>query len=89
MLERGKIPEDADILYAFVPGQKTPVPLFRYSLHSFAQLSNAVERSRKAGIEVSSIYIRPVPFKRETAIFGDGNGKRIAAFRPMYIRSKS
>lgn len=89
MLERGKIPADADILYAFIPGQKTPVPLFRYSLHSFAQLYNAVEKSRKAGIEVSDIYIRPVPFKRETAIFGDGNGKRIAAFRPMYIRSDS
>ncbi|HMS50446.1 MAG TPA: hypothetical protein PKA02_03370 [Candidatus Saccharibacteria bacterium] len=89
MLERGKIPEDADILYAFVPGQKTPVPLFRYSLHSFMQLSNAVEKSRKAGIDVSSIYLRSVPFNRETAVFGDANGKRLAAFRPMYVRSTS
>ncbi len=87
VLERGKVPEEADILYAFVPGQKTPVPLFRYSLHSFAQLSNAIERSRKAGNDVSSIYIRAVPFRRDTAVFSDGKGKRLAAFRPMYVRS--
>lgn len=88
MLELGKVPSDTDILYAFVPGQKTPVPLFRYSLHSFAQLSNAVEKSRKAGLDVSSIYLRAVPFNRDTAIFGDAKGRRLAAFRPMYVRSK-
>ncbi len=88
MLELGKVPSDTDILYAFVPGQKTPVPLFRYSLHSFAQLSNAVERSRKAGIDVSSIYLRAVPFNRDAAVFGDDKGKRLAAFRPMYVRSE-
>lgn len=89
MLELGKVPADTDILYAFVPGQKTPVPLFRYSLHSFAQLYNAVEKSRNAGIEVPSIYLRSVPFNRETAVFGDAKGKRLAAFRPMYVRSVS
>lgn len=87
MLSKGGISENVDIMYAFVPGQKTPVPLFRYSLHSFFQLYNAVERSKKNGANVSDLYIRAIPFQRETAVFGDHNGKRLAAFRTMFIKA--
>lgn len=89
VLRLGGISEDTDILYAFVPGQKTPVPLFRHSFHSFMQLYNAVERNKRDQKDVSSVILRAVPFDRETAVFGDNKGKRLAAFRPMYIRRKS
>lgn len=89
ILRLGGIPDDIDILYAFVPGQKIPIPLFRYSFHSFMQLYNAIERNKRESTDISSITLRAVPFKKETAVFGDTNGKRLAAFRPMYIRTES
>lgn len=83
----GNIPVDTDIMYAFVPGYKTPLLLFRYSLRSFAQLSNAIDKIRRAGIEIKSVYLWPAPFKRGTAVFGDTKGKHLAAFRLVYVRS--
>lgn len=89
VLSLGGISENTDVLYAFVPGQKIPVPLFRHSLHSFMQLYNAVERSKREGRDISSIVLRAVPFNKKTAVFGDNKGKRLAAFRSMYIRKSS
>ena len=89
MLDKGGVPRSTDILYAFLPNQKAPLPLFRHSLHSFMQLYNAVERAKREGTAVECICLRSVPFNRDTAVFGNGHGPRLAAFRPMYIRSKS
>ncbi len=89
MLRLGGISDEIDILYAFVPGQKIPVPLFRHSFHSFMQLNNAIERNKRDSKNASSVTLRSVPFNKETAVFGDTKGKRLAAFRPMYIRTNS
>jgi len=86
VLSLGGISEDVDIMYAFVPGKKMPVPLFRHSFHSFMQLHNAIEKNKRESKDVSSVILRAVPFANETAVFGDDKGKRLAAFRPMYIR---
>ena len=71
----------ADILHVSVPGHPTPTPVFRYSLHSFMQVYNAVHRAERHGVKVDAITIRPIPFDRDSAIFEDAYGKRLAAFR--------
>lgn len=89
ILDLGKIPNDVDIIYAHLPNLKTPIPLFRYSLHSFSQIYNSVIKSKQLGHDTSYIYFQPIPFKRESAVFKDNSGKRLAAFRPMYIKDRS
>jgi len=72
---------DEDILHVSVPGLATPTPVFRYSLHSLMQVYNSVARAQRQGVKVDAITIRPVPFERSSAVFGDEHGKRLAAFR--------
>jgi hypothetical protein len=75
-----------DILYISFEGLRTPVPVFQYSLHSFFQIYNAIERETKNGRKVDSIVISPVPFSRNSAVFRGSDGPRLAAFRFMFTQ---
>jgi hypothetical protein len=75
-----------DIIYVHIAGTKTPLPLFRYSLHSFSQIYNALEKQLSNGQAVEEIFFSPVPFNRENSVFSDQNGARLSAFRFMFSK---
>ena len=68
---------DSDLMYVEFAGLKTPLPVFRRSLHSLFQIYNAAQ---KVG-GVDELTIKSVPFDPDRAlIFGD-DGARLAAIR--------
>lgn len=75
-----------DIMYVTFPGLKTPIPVFRYSIHSFFQIYNAIQKELERGRKIDSIHFSPVPFEREKAMFKGADGPRISAFRFMFTK---
>lgn len=74
-----------DILYANVSGYKMPIPVFKYSMHSFGQIYKAYEKrnDKKAGISLSA-----VPLNRDNAVFYGKGQPRLSAFRFMCTRER-
>lgn len=74
-----------DILYANVSGCKMPIPVFKYSLHSFGQIYKAYEKNNDKDAQIS---LSAVPVNRDNAVFY-GNGKpRLSAFRFMCTKER-
>lgn len=84
ILTRAGIAED--IIYFDIPGEYAPVPTFRYSPHSFAQVYNAVNRQSREGNNVDRIVAKPIPFDRTDQRLMGEDGPRLAAFRTMFVR---
>lgn len=76
-----------DILYVTINGLQTPLPVFRYSIHSFMQIYNAVEKEERAGRPVKKVVFSPVPFHPTSAVFKGKDGARLSAFRFMCTRT--
>lgn len=83
-LEIANIKED--ILYVSFEGLRTSIPVFKYSIHSFFQIYNAIEKQLSLGKKVESISFSPVPFEKETAVFQGKDGPRLSAFRFMFSK---
>ncbi|MFV0627419.1 MAG: hypothetical protein ACK5N8_08755 [Alphaproteobacteria bacterium] len=81
----GKMDMREDILYANVTGYKTPVPVFKYSLHSFAQVYNAYEKSQA---EDKKISFSSVPLNEANAVFYKDEKPRMSAFRFMCTKGE-
>lgn len=75
-----------DIIYVTFLGLRTSIPVFRYSIHSFFQIYNAMQKELERGKEIDCIYFSPVPFERDKAIFKGSDGPRISAFRFMFTK---
>ncbi len=75
-----------DIIYVSFDGINTPLPVFRYSLHSFFQIYNALEKAVQTKRRIDCLYFSPVPFKRDTAVFQGADGPRLSAFRFMFTK---
>lgn len=69
-----------DILYANVSGCKMPIPVFKYSLHSFGQIHKAYEKN---ATKDSTISLSAVPTNIDNAIFQKNGQPRLSAFRFM------
>lgn len=69
-----------DIVYANVSGYKMPIPLFKYSLHSFGQIYKACEKTAVRNPEIS---LSKIPVNRGNAVFYGQNKPRLSAFRFM------
>lgn len=70
-----------DILHVEVPGERTPTPTLRHSVHSFTSLYNTCSRNG-----FPELYIREVPVNRENAIIHSDTGPHLAAFRFFFSR---
>jgi hypothetical protein len=75
-----------DIIYVSFDGLNTPIPVFKYSLHSFFQIYNALEKEYTRGNKPDKICFSPIPFTRETAPFIGQDGPRLSAFRFMFTK---
>lgn len=74
-----------DIVYANISGYRMPVPVFKYSLHSFGQIYKACEKTMMQNPEIS---LSKVPVHQDNAVFF-GNGKpRLSAFRFMCCKER-
>jgi hypothetical protein len=71
-----------DILHVEVPGERTPAPTLRHSVHSFTSLYNTCSRNG-----FPELWIREVPVGRENAIVRSDTGAHVAAFRFFFSRS--
>lgn len=69
-----------DILYANISGYKMPVPVFKYSLHSFGQIYKAYEKMNNPA---GKIKLSSVPVNSDNAIFYGKDAPRLAAYRFM------
>ena len=67
---------ESDVLYFTVPGERTPVPTIRHSVHSFSALYHIC---KKQGFP--DLTMREIPIGRDNAQFVDGNGGRMAVHR--------
>lgn len=74
-----------DILYANVSGCKMPVPVFKYSLHSFGQIHKAYE---KTATKDSTISLSAVPTNINNAVFQKHGQPRLSAFRFMCTKER-
>jgi hypothetical protein len=72
----------ADILHVEVPGERTPTPTLRHSVHSFTSLYNTCSRNG-----FPDLWIRDVPVNRENAIVHSDTGPHLAAFRFFFSRA--
>ena len=70
-----------DVMHVEVPGEATPVPTLRHSVHSFTSLYNTL---RRRGFP--ELAIRDVPVTRENAIVHSDTGPHLAAFRFFFSR---
>lgn len=75
-----------EVMYVSFEGLRTPIPIFKYSLHSFSQIYNALEKESVLGRKPEVIYFSPVPFSREKTPFTAHDGARLAAFRFMFTK---
>ncbi|MDB4952377.1 MAG: hypothetical protein JWM27_5026 [Gemmatimonadetes bacterium] len=71
-----------DILHVEVPGERTPTPTLRHSVHSFTSLYNTCSRRG-----FPELWIRDVPMHRENAIVHSETGPHLAAFRFFFSRA--
>lgn len=71
-----------DILHVEVPGERTPTPTLRHSVHSFTSLYNTCSRNG-----FPDLWIRDVPVGRENAIVHSDTGPHLAAFRFFFSRA--
>ncbi|HWK89054.1 MAG TPA: hypothetical protein VNP72_03640 [Longimicrobium sp.] len=71
-----------DILHVEVPGERTPTPALRHSVHSFTSLYNTCSRNG-----FPDLWIRDVPVGRENAIVHSDTGPHLAAFRFFFSRA--
>lgn len=67
---------ESEVLYFTVPGERTPIPTIRHSVHSFSALYNIC---KKQGFP--DLTMREIPIGRENSQFVDGNGGRMAVHR--------
>lgn len=72
----------ADVLHVDVPGEGTPVPTVRHSMHSFTSLYNICKRHG-----FPKLRIREVPIHRENALLHSRTGSHISAFRFYFTRA--
>lgn len=69
-----------DIVYANISGYRMPVPVFKYSLHSFGQIYKACE---KVADKAPVVSLSKVPVNQENAVFFGQGKPRLSAFRFM------
>lgn len=74
-----------DILYANISGYKMPVPVFKYSMHSFGQIYKAYEKINDKKAEIS---LSAVPLNRDNAVFYGKEQPRLAAYRFMCTKER-
>lgn len=74
-----------DILYANISGYKMPVPVFKYSLHSFGQIYKAYEKMNNPQ---GKIKLSSVPVNEDNAIFYSKDAPRLAAYRFMCYKGR-
>lgn len=74
-----------DILYANISGYKMPIPVFKYSLHSFGQIHKAYE---KIADKNATITLSAVPTTTDNAIFHRDGQPRLSAFRFMCTKER-
>jgi hypothetical protein len=72
----------ADVLHVDVPGESTPVPTLRHSIHSFTSLYNTCRRHG-----FPELCIREVPVTRENAFLRSDTGPHLAGFRFYFTRA--
>jgi hypothetical protein len=72
---------ESDILHVEVPGEGTPVPTLRHSVHSFTSLYNTCNRNG-----FPDLVIREVPINRGNAIVHGDHGPHVSAFRFYFTR---
>lgn len=72
----------ADVLHVEVPGERTPSPTLRHSVHSFTSLYNTCSRNG-----FPDLWIRDVPVNRQNAIVHGDTGPHVAAFRFFFSRA--
>lgn len=72
----------ADILHVEVPGERTPTPTLRHSVHSFTSLYNTCSRNG-----FPDLWIRDVPVGRENAIVHSDTGPHLSALRFFFSRA--
>ncbi|HYW05300.1 MAG TPA: hypothetical protein VE913_00010 [Longimicrobium sp.] len=73
---------ESDVLHVEVPGEGTPVPTLRHSVHSFTSLYNTCNRNG-----FPDLVIREVPIGRGNAIVHGDHGPHISAFRFYFTRA--
>ena len=74
-----------DILYAHISGYKMPIPVFKYSMHSFGQIHKAYEKLNNPQAEIS---LSAVPLNRGNAVFYKNGQPRLAAYRFMCTKER-
>ena len=76
---------DEDIVYANISGYRMPIPVFKYSLHSFGQIYKACE---KVKIPNQEITLSKVPVHQDNAVFFGQGKPRLSAFRFMCCKER-
>lgn len=74
-----------DILYAHVSGYKMPIPVFKYSMHSFGQIHKAYEKLNNPQAQIS---LSAVPLNQSNAVFYKNGQPRLAAYRFMCTKER-
>lgn len=74
-----------DIIYASISGYKMPVPVFKYSLHSFGQIYKAYDKIKNPQ---ASVQLSAVPLNMQNAVFEKDGNPRLAAFRFMCTKER-
>ena len=74
-----------DIIYANISGYKMPVPVFKYSLHSFGQIYKAYDKIKNPQ---ASVQLSAVPLNMQNAVFEKDGNPRLAAFRFMCTKER-
>ena len=67
---------ESDILYFSVPGERTPVPTIRHSVHSFSALYHICKKHN-----FPDLTMREIPIGRNNSRFVDDNGGRMTVHR--------
>lgn len=73
---------EGDILHVEVPGERTPVPTLRHSVHSFTTLYNSCKRNG-----FPDLHIREVPVGRGNTPLSSDSGPHLCAFRFYFTRA--
>lgn len=74
-----------DIIYASISGYKMPIPVFKYSLHSFGQIYKAYD---KVKAQNPVIQLSGVPVNEENAVFEKNGAPILSAFRFMCTKER-
>ena len=74
-----------DIIYASVSGYKMPIPVFKYSMHSFGQIYKAYDKLNNPQAEIK---LSAVPLTRDNAVFYGKGQPRLAAYRFMCTKER-